>query len=120
MTDTSKELNQANDLAAQGIDHLARRIHQTAVEHGFWPEGRNDAECIALMHSELSESLEALRSGNPPSEKIPGYSNLAEELADTVIRILDFAYSKDISLGHVILAKMAHNDGRPYKHGRKF
>ncbi len=112
--------NRANDLAAQGIDHLARKIHHTAVEHGFWPEGRNDAECIALMHSELSEALEALRSGNPPSEKIPGYSNLAEELADAMIRIMDFALAKDIPLGYAILAKMAYNEGRPYKHGRKF
>lgn len=107
-------------LASQGIEHLAMRIHQTAVEHGFWPEGRNDAECIALMHSELSEALEALRSGDPPSEKIPGHSNLAEELADAVIRILDFAHAKGINLGDAMLAKMAHNIGRPHKHGRRF
>jgi NTP pyrophosphatase (non-canonical NTP hydrolase) len=108
------------DMIVWAIGFLAQRAHQTAVEHGFWPEGRPDTEFIALAHSELSEALEALRSGNPESEKIPGHSNLAEELADTVIRILDFAYAKGIELGPAILAKMEYNEGRPHKHGRKF
>jgi NTP pyrophosphatase (non-canonical NTP hydrolase) len=108
------------DMASQGVDYLAESIHVIAVEHGFWPDGRSDAECIALMHSELSEALEALRSDNPPSEKIPPFSNLAEELADTVIRVLDFAHHRGIDLGPAIVAKMAYNADRPYKHGRKF
>ena len=39
-------------------------IHETAKSKGWWDSERNDGELIALMHSELSEALEALRNGN--------------------------------------------------------
>ena len=37
------------------------KVHNNAKEKGWWDEERNDGEMIALMHSELSEALEALR-----------------------------------------------------------
>ncbi len=38
----------------------AKEVHDTAREKGWWDKERNDGEMIALMHSELSEALEAL------------------------------------------------------------
>lgn len=47
---------------AAGLNAYARAVHATAVDHGWWPKtGRNMGEMIALMHSELSEALEAWR-----------------------------------------------------------
>lgn len=102
------------------LDILTKSCHAIAKAHGFWEGKRNPAESIALMHSELSEALEALRSDNPPSEKIPGFSQVEEELADCVIRILDFAGANDLDLGGALLEKMEYNNHRPHKHGRKF
>ena len=106
-------------------DHLkilAQRCHRQSVQAGFWEEGddRNEGEMIALMHSELSETLEAIRDDNPESEKIPGFSMVEEELADLIIRVLDYAHWKSLDLDRAIIAKLNYNAQRPYKHGREF
>ena len=76
-----------------------------------------NAAKIALMHSELSEALEALRKPGE-SEHLPGESQLGEELADVFIRLAHFAYKHDVDLGDLVLKKMAFNAGRPYMHGK--
>lgn len=100
---------------------IQKEIHKTAVEKGFWEGERNDGEAIALMHQELSEALDGLRDGNPVSEKIGApFTQVEEEMADLVIRVMDFCAGRGHHLPEAILAKMAYNLGREYKHGRKF
>lgn len=98
---------------------LADEIHATAQAKGWWDKERNFGEMVALMHSELSEALEAKRHGNPPSEHIPEFSGIEEEFADVIIRIMDTCYQAGFDLPGAILAKMAFNEGRAYKHGGK-
>lgn len=81
--------------------------------------GRNEGEMLALIHSETSEVLEALRHGNPPDDKIPEFSGAEAELADICIRVMDMAASRGWRVGEAIVAKMAMNKGREYKHGGK-
>lgn len=95
-------------------------IHRNAREKGWWDEDRNDGEAIALMHSELSEALEALRKGNPIDEKCPDFRNVAVEMADCVIRIMDYCGARGIPLADAIVAKHNFNKTRPHKHGKKF
>jgi len=102
------------------FDDLIEVIHSTAREKGFWPENRTHSECIALIHSEVSEALEALRHGNPPDDKIPQFSGAEAELADTIIRILDMAGGFHLDVGGALVAKLAYNQTRPYKHGKEF
>lgn len=97
------------------------RAHFDSIEVALDAAGTRDpARTIALMHSELSEALEAMRKGDPASQKIPGFTNLEEELADTVIRIMDFNTEHGLDVGNAIIAKLAYNRSRPYKHGKKF
>lgn len=98
---------------------LINDIHANARNKGWWDESRNDAEAIALMHSELSEALEALRKGNPQDEKVP-FDNLTVELADCIIRIMDYAGARNLPLIDALLAKHEFNKTRPHKHGKTF
>jgi NTP pyrophosphatase (non-canonical NTP hydrolase) len=104
------------------LDILARRCHRNAKEKGFWPpEGRNKAEMMMLEVSEIAERLEAVRSTVPlPSSHLPAYSAEEEEVADLIIRVMDYAVGHSLRLGDAFDAKMAYNAGRPYKHGKEF
>lgn len=87
--------------------------HDVAKSKGWWDEHRNDGELIALMHSELSEALEAMR-------KDASEEDVAEELADCCIRIFDYCGAKNIDLQQALLKKIDYNKTRPFKHGKKF
>lgn len=93
-------------------NELAKEIHENAVNHGWWEEERSYGEIVALISSELSEALEEARDGKPnvyckhfdsqnwcnscmEFRNICCYSNekpegVAVELADAMIRILDY------------------------------
>jgi len=108
---------------AQSLAHLGQLVHQNAVDHGFWEggvEARNKGEMLALIHSEVSEVLEAVRKGNPPDSHTPELTGEAAEMADITIRVLDYCHAFGIDLGHAIAVKHAYNVGRPHKHGKKF
>ncbi len=94
------------------IRDLVKECYEIAKSKGWWDKRRNDAELIALMHSELSEALETLRSHRPKAE-------LAEELADCCIRIFDYCGRKRIDLEKAVLEKIEKNKKRPYRHGNK-
>jgi NTP pyrophosphatase (non-canonical NTP hydrolase) len=112
-------MNATQEIITNAITILAADIHNTAQSKGWWENDRNDGELIALMHAELSEGLEGLRHGNPPSEHIPEFTAIEEELADVIIRALDMSHARDYRIGEAIAAKMEFNRNRPHKHGGK-
>jgi NTP pyrophosphatase (non-canonical NTP hydrolase) len=95
------------------VNKLIRECHHIAKKKGWWDSERNDGELIALMHSELSEALEAMRSHSKKEE-------IAEELADCCIRIFDYCGAKNIDLEKTLLKKIEYNKTRPYRHGKRF
>lgn len=102
---------------------LVGQAHTTAREKGFWDvprvmlaEDKDAKVCqkLALIHSEVSEAVEAIRQADPTK------NNLSEELADIVIRVADLAGYLQVDLEHEVTMKLAKNSARPNKHSKRF
>ncbi len=100
------------------LETQATLISQFMAAQGFW-KSDNTRWKIALMHSELSEALEADRK-SLNAEHIPGFTGVEEELADVIIRVLDFAGHHQLRLGEALSAKIAYNLTRPFKHSKAY
>ena len=103
------------------LNERGRMSRALAEEKGFGASYtvESAAMYIALMHSELSEMLEAVRAGSPRSEKI-ATSLEAEEAADLLIRLTHYCSVRGIDLDEAVALKHEYNKGRPFKHGKKF
>jgi len=99
---------QVND--AQALNDLAKEAYRIAREHGFWSNNRNVGTSIALMHTELSEAMQGYRKNEE------WHAPVGEDMADTIIRILDFCERHRINIGQAVIEKMKKNDARPYLH----
>lgn len=106
------------------INEFAKEVHTNACEKGWWDEPRTFGEIVALCHSELSEALEEFRAGrdmvwyaNKDEKTKP--EGIAVEMADCIIRILDWVGKENIDMDAIIREKMDYNKTRPYRHGGK-
>lgn len=100
-------------------DQMATIIAEHMAYQGFNGQ-KNFAADIALMHSELSEALEADRKG-ALDDKLIQREGRAVELADAVIRILHAQEKHALeSVGQLVFEKGLFNTTRPYKHGKGY
>ncbi len=108
------------------INNLAKEVYDLAKDKGWWDgEERSLLEIAALIHSEISEAVEEWRNGHDnvywvkDSNGVEKPEGWAVELADAVIRILDYCHHKHINIEHVIQMKHEYNKTRSYRHGNK-
>ncbi len=104
------------------INDFAKAVHENAVNHGWWDEDKKPSfpEVIAMCHCELSEAINEYRNGNPMVYYNDGKpEGVAVELADCILRILDYCGYADIDIDSVLTEKHAYNQTREYRHGGK-
>lgn len=119
------------------IRELQELAYKQSADKGFHDdeptEGKAldmlNAQRIALIHSELSEALEELRKGKAANETYYPFvphgatvlkpEGVPSEMADVVIRVLDFCGANDIDLEAIVTEKLAYNASRAHKHGGK-
>lgn len=103
------------------INKLAQLCNDRAVAAGWWDEFIDMPEQyrkhfiagkIALIHSEVSEALEAFRK-NKMDDHLPQRLGVEVELADAVIRIFDLAGALGVDIGGAIEDKLGYNATRP-------
>lgn len=110
------------------LEKLTKEAHEIAKSKGWWDNKPTFGDFIANVHSELSEAFEDYKNGKLVTELFDSGTYAGDivkpggvpiELADAVIRILDFCGYHGIDLGKAILTKMEFNKTRPYRHGGK-
>ena len=122
------------------IKEIQQEIHKVNVEKGFWEDRKNVGEVLMLIVSELGEALDAHRANKkanveafdaraidrtePEDYQIDFQQcikdTFEDEIADTVIRILDMCEGFGIDLERHIELKLEYNKTRPYKHGKNY
>ncbi len=122
----------------KGLNQLSTELNSFVKEIGF---DNNDTPLrIALIHSEVSEAFEAFRKGKmfdlPPGQKdvLMGWvsdehfkpefedkckDTFEDEIADSIIRLLDLCAKMNIDIEYHIQQKMRYNATRGHKYGGK-
>lgn len=119
---------------------LARAAAEVAginKENGWFDASRTFGDDIALLHSEVSEMLEAYRdhgladvtkspyvvtAEDDPrlgEVQLPKPEGVGSEAADVLVRLLDTCHRYNINLGAEFERKLAYNATRGHRHGGK-
>lgn len=83
---------------------------------------------LALAAGELSEALEAVRKNKGADDHIPEFSAEEAEIADVIIRLMNYATDRKLRLAEAIVAKNEYNrnrhdhskEARASEHGKRF
>lgn len=100
------------------INMLRDKCFQNALDAGWHTDletgeliERNKAEMLMLIVSEVAEAMEGVRK-DLKDDHLPERSMEEVELADTVIRIMDYAGRWGLDIGGAIMEKLEYNKNR--------
>jgi len=123
------------------MNELRDKIYKNAKDKGFWDQERNIGEALMLIVTELAEGLETHRSTGKiklvdsmvkkamtemSDEEFKEHfavmvkDSFQDEMADSIIRILDLCGGLDIDIDWHIAAKMRYNATRSRLHGKTY
>ena len=131
--------NAINKMLCTGLNSASVEIHQDAKRKGFWDSERETGTLLMLCVSELAEALEADRKGKFANVKLyeavdqtgrPSHDAFSfestikdtfeDEIADTIIRLLDLCGARGIDIEKHINLKLKYNRSRERMHGKAY
>lgn len=124
----------------KGLNELSKSVFEANKKKGFWDDRKNKGEVLMLVVSELAEALEADRKSryadvdafNAREEEWETDEDFQidfqqcikdtfeDEIADTMIRLLDLCGGFDIDIAFHVEQKLRYNSLREHKHGKKY
>ena len=104
--------------ACHEIHNLQQVVIKRNRDAGWWtdletgkPKDRNKGELLCLIHSEVSEAMEGMRK-DLMDDHLPKRKMEEVELADAIIRILDYAGGFGLDIAGAIEEKLEYNKNR--------
>ena len=111
------------------LEAAAESVASINKTNGWFESDRRFGEDIALLHSEVSEMLEAFRvTGDCRDQTLPEMAavgtipkpeGVGSEAADVLVRLLDTCFRYDIDLEFEFERKLQYNATRGHRHGGK-
>ena len=90
------------------ITQLQKDIHKQNVDMGWWDKPREKGTLLMLVVSEVAEAMEGERK-DLMDDHLPHRKMAEVELADAVIRILDYAEAFGYDVESAIHEKIKYN-----------
>ena len=110
--------DESEDKIEDGLHEAQKLIHAWNRHVGWWDnvETEEDAEALVpeklcLIHSEISEAMEAHRKGLM-DDKLKHRPGIEVELADAIIRILDLGGALNLDIPGAVVEKFSYNRSR--------
>lgn len=133
--ETQNDPDGAKRVLALALNNAQERVYEVNEANGWFESDRTVGEDIALLHSEVSEMLEAYRDGGLDDQTsapyiapgamrdgalvLPKPEGFGAEAADVFVRLLDTCKRRGVNLAAEFERKLTYNATRGHRHGGK-